>query len=131
MFFTTDLSGNDITLEEETSKHIVQVLRMAEGEHLLFTDGKGQIVEAEITNPHRKHAAIKILTRRFIEKPSRPVTIAISLLKNASRFEWFLEKATELGTAGIIPMICERTEKQKFRSDRLQNICVSAMLQSL
>jgi 16S rRNA (uracil1498-N3)-methyltransferase len=58
------------------------------------------------------------------------VTIAISLIKNNSRFEWFLEKAAELGVSKIIPLICERTEKQHFRVDRMQQILTSAMLQS-
>jgi 16S rRNA (uracil1498-N3)-methyltransferase len=56
--------------------------------------------------------------------------IAISLIKNRDRFEWFLEKATEIGVTAIIPLICERTEKEKFRFDRMQGICISAMLQS-
>jgi len=60
----------------------------------------------------------------------KKVAIAISLTKNASRFEWFLEKATEIGVSEIIPMICERTEKEKFRFDRMQGIVISAMLQS-
>ena len=54
----------------------------------------------------------------------------MSLLKNSNRFEWFLEKATEIGVAEVIPLLCERTEKQHFRYDRMKNICVSAMLQS-
>jgi 16S rRNA (uracil1498-N3)-methyltransferase len=58
------------------------------------------------------------------------VTVAISLLKNASRFEWFLEKATEIGVSGIVPLLCERTEKEHARIDRLRSILVSAMLQS-
>jgi 16S rRNA (uracil1498-N3)-methyltransferase len=58
------------------------------------------------------------------------VSIAISLIKNNSRFEWFLEKATEIGVSEIIPLICERTEKQNFRLDRMKTILVSAMLQS-
>ena len=58
------------------------------------------------------------------------ITIAMSLLKNSSRFEWFLEKATEIGITEIVPLICERTERQHFRLDRLKQIVVSAMLQS-
>lgn len=59
------------------------------------------------------------------------VTLGISPLKNASRFEWFLEKATEIGINRILPLMCERTEKEQFRLDRLTNILVSAMLQSM
>jgi 16S rRNA (uracil1498-N3)-methyltransferase len=62
--------------------------------------------------------------------PERRVSIAISPLKNASRFEWFLEKATEIGVSEIIPLMSERTERQQLRQERLQNILVSAMLQS-
>ncbi len=58
------------------------------------------------------------------------VQIALSLLKNTSRFEWFLEKATELGVSEIIPLKCARTEKQQFRMERLQGILESAMIQS-
>ncbi|HEU0064363.1 MAG TPA: RsmE family RNA methyltransferase, partial [Flavisolibacter sp.] len=64
-------------------------------------------------------------------KPVQPfVTIGISLIKNSSRFEWFLEKATEIGVNEILPMICERTEKEKFKSERMQQILINAMLQS-
>jgi 16S rRNA (uracil1498-N3)-methyltransferase len=62
--------------------------------------------------------------------PARSVSIAISPLKNASRFEWFLEKATEVGVTTIIPLLSERTERQHTRQERWQNILVSALLQS-
>jgi 16S rRNA (uracil1498-N3)-methyltransferase len=66
----------------------------------------------------------------YSAKSTRKISIAISLLKNTNRFEWFLEKATEIGISEIIPLICERTEKERFRYDRMQGICISAMLQS-
>ena len=62
--------------------------------------------------------------------PEKKTTIAVSLLKNASRFEWFLEKATEVGVTEIIPLICSRTEHTRFRFERMQQILISAMLQS-
>ena len=124
-----------IELDEDTSKHIVQVLRMKEGEKLNLTDGKGNLLITEITAAHKKHCLVKVIDSRFTpesfrDHDSRKITIAISLLKNANRFEWFLEKATELGVSEIIPLICERTEKEKFRYERMQGICISAMLQS-
>ena len=119
-----------IVLDEDTSKHIVQVLRMKEGEKLNLTDGKGNLLTAEIIDDHKKHCEVKIEGTRYKAQDTRKIIIAISLLKNSSRFEWFLEKATEVGINEIIPMICERTEKQKFREDRMQNILISAMLQS-
>jgi len=109
---------------------VVQVLRMKEGEKLNLTDGKGSLITAEVIDAHKKHCSVKIIDSQFTTYTSRKVTIAISLLKNTSRFEWFLEKATEIGVSEIIPLICERTEKQKFRYDRMKGICISAMLQS-
>lgn len=123
-------SQKEIVLDEDTSRHVVQVLRMKEGEKLNLTDGKGNLITAEIADAHKKHCSVRITDSRRTTHDSRKVTIAISLLKSTSRFEWFLEKATEIGVSEIIPLICERTEKQKFRYDRMKGICISAMLQS-
>jgi 16S rRNA (uracil1498-N3)-methyltransferase len=123
-------SQKEIVLDEDTSRHVVQVLRMKEGEKLNLTDGKGSLIRGEVIDAHKKHCSVKILDSQLTTYNSRKVTIAISLLKNSSRFEWFLEKATEIGVSEIIPLICERTEKQKFRFDRMKGICISAMLQS-
>jgi 16S rRNA (uracil1498-N3)-methyltransferase len=130
-----DASIKQIVLDEETSKHVVQVLRMKKGEKLNLTDGKGNLLRTEITDDHKKRCQVKIIDSRFTpdnyrDHDSRKITIAISLLKNSNRFEWFLEKATEIGIHEIVPLICKRTEKQKFRKDRMQNILISAMLQS-
>lgn len=123
-------SQKEIVLDEDTSRHVAQVLRMKKEEKLNLTDGKGNLVTAEIIDERKKHCTVKILDSRFTSHILRRITIAISLLKNTSRFEWFLEKATEIGVSEVIPLICERTEKQKFRYDRMKGICVSAMLQS-
>jgi 16S rRNA (uracil1498-N3)-methyltransferase len=131
-FYNQDLveSGNEYALNEETSKHVVQVLRMQPGEQLKLTDGKGTIVTAEITSNHKKACQVRNLSSTFSPAPVYPQAIAISLLKNAHRFEWFLEKATELGISEIFPLICSRTEKQHFRLDRMTGILTSSMLQS-
>lgn len=123
-------SQKEIVLDEETSKHIVQVLRMKEGERLNLTDGKGNLISCEIKDAHKKHCVVRIEGTRYKGQGTRKISIAISLLKNANRFEWFLEKTTEIGISEIIPLICERTEKEKFRWERMHSICTSAMLQS-
>lgn len=123
-------SKKEIVLDEDTSRHVVQVLRIKEGEKLNLTDGKGNLITAEVTDNHKKHCSVKVVGSRFTPQVPRKITMAISLLKNTNRFEWFLEKVTEIGISEIIPLICERTEKQKFRYDRMKGICVSAMLQS-
>ena len=119
-----------ITLHEETSKHVVQVLRMQEGEQLNLTDGKGNLLTTVITGAHKKHCVVKVQAASYKVQAERKTTVAVSLVKNASRFEWFLEKATEIGVTEIIPLLCERTERQHFRYDRMKGILVSAMLQS-
>jgi 16S rRNA (uracil1498-N3)-methyltransferase len=131
-FYIAEYSAGQkqIVLDEDTSRHVVQVLRMKEGEKLNLTDGKGNLLICEISDAHKKHCSVTILEIKSEKSKIKNITIAISLLKNTSRFEWFLEKATEIGVSEIIPLICQRTEKQKFRYDRMKQICVSAMLQS-
>jgi 16S rRNA (uracil1498-N3)-methyltransferase len=125
-----DATQQLITLNEETSKHVVQVLRMQVGEQLNLTDGKGSLLTVAITDAHKKHCVVKTQATSYKPQAARKTTIAVSLVKNASRFEWFLEKATEIGITEIVPLLCERTERQHFRFDRMKGILVSAMLQS-
>ncbi|MEI9956461.1 MAG: 16S rRNA (uracil(1498)-N(3))-methyltransferase [Ferruginibacter sp.] len=125
-----DLTTTTVVLDEDTSKHIVQVLRMKNGEQLQLTNGKGVLFTATITDDNRKKCGVKILTTDHRPQTTKNITIAISLVKNNTRFEWFLEKATEIGVTEIIPLLCERTEKTAFKMERMKSILVSAMLQS-
>jgi len=131
-FYLSSYSPGDveITLDEDNSRHVVQVLRMQKGQQLQLTDGCGWLLTAAILDDHKKKCLVRVEAADLQPARARKVTVALSLLKNASRFEWFLEKATEIGVTGIVPLLCERTEKQHFRLDRMQNILVSAMLQS-
>ena len=131
-FYKEDLitSSTDVVLDEASSKHIVQVLRMQNGEQLQLTNGKGDLFNTEISDNNRKRCSVKTL-QTTNHKPQTPnITIAISPVKNTTRFEWFLEKATEIGVTEIIPLVCNRTEKTVFKFDRMKSILVSAMLQS-
>ncbi len=130
LFYAENISQDELMLNEENSKHVAQVLRMDNGEKIQLTDGKGTMADAIITDNHKKKCAVHLTGRTFEPEREKKVTIAISLLKNAARFEWFLEKATELGIAEVVPLLCERTEKQHFRFDRMNGILISAMLQS-
>ncbi len=125
-----DASAADVILDEDTSKHVVQVLRMQNGENLQLTNGRGDLFIAEITDNNRKKCTVKMIQTTNYKPQTTNVSIAISLIKNTSRFEWFLEKATELGVSEIIPLVCERTEKTAFKQERMNSILVSAMLQS-
>jgi 16S rRNA (uracil1498-N3)-methyltransferase len=129
-FYTFSRVAEEFTLNYPSSRHIVQVLRMRQGEQLVLTDGRGLQAIATILDPNKKHCRVRISQKTFREPDARRISIALSLLKNANRFEWFLEKATELGIWEIIPLKCSRTEKQQFRRERMQSIVESAMVQS-
>jgi len=125
-----DPSQREIILDEDTSRHIIQVLRMKTGERINLTDGKGSLLTTSITGDHKKHCTVRVEETNYGPPATGKIVIGISLIKNPGRFEWFLEKATEIGVTEIIPLICERTEKLKFRIERMKGICISAMLQS-
>lgn len=131
-FFEENLSAgiSDFELSEEAARHIAQVLRMREGEELLLTNGNGLEVRAILRHVERKKVLASFVDSTNHLVREQEVAIAISLLKNESRFEWFLEKATEIGVAKIYPIICRRTERKFMRMSRMKNILVSAMLQS-
>jgi 16S rRNA (uracil1498-N3)-methyltransferase len=103
---------------------------MGIGDSLRLADGAGRIAGAVIIDDHKKKCAVRIEKIDHEEKPALQHTIAIALVKNNTRFEWFLEKVAELGISRVVPLITSRTEKQHFRFDRMHGILVSAMLQS-
>ena len=123
------LSGN-FFLSEESSKHIVQVLRMNEGEEINITNGKGELLTSSVVIANKRKTEVTITNRISSPRSNQKIAIAISSIKNNNRFEWFLEKATEIGVSEIILLICNRTEKNSMKRDRMHNIIVSAMLQS-
>jgi len=117
-------------LSEGSSRHISQVLRMQEGEQILTTNGKGYSFKCQIISANKKKTEVKIIEKEFLPSTITKTTIAISLIKNRTRFEWFIEKATEIGVNAIIPLLCKRTENAHFKKERLVAIMTSAMLQS-
>ena len=132
LFFAENIEANDslVTLDEGNSKHILQVLRMRKGDKLRLTDGKGNIITGSIAEEQKKICIVSIKEQVLQASLPYKSTIAISLIKNAARYEWFLEKAVEAGINNVIPLLCERTEKTYFRYDRMRQIMISAMLQS-
>jgi 16S rRNA (uracil1498-N3)-methyltransferase len=126
----TEPDNGMLLLDEDNSRHVVSVLRMQEGESLHLTDGKGSLLTAGIAQAHKKKCRVSITGTAYTLPPSKKISIGISLVKNPVRFEWFLEKATEIGITDIVPLLCSRTEKQHFRQDRMKNVLISAMLQS-
>lgn len=131
-FYAPDLSKDSVApgLEEETMRHMVQVLRMKVGDGLMLTNGKGLHAVAEISSTSKKACTVSVNAVEEILPVEHRVTIAISPLKNPSRFEWFLEKAAENGVTAVVPLICHRTERQHIKKERWNSILLSAMLQS-
>lgn len=123
--------GQPVTLDETTARHVIQVLRMQQGEAVQLTNGEGILWTATIKEVGKKLCVVSVEKEEKQERlTGRLVGVAISPTKNTSRFEWFLEKATELGIAEIFPLLTQRTERAHFRYDRLTQILISAMLQS-
>ena len=118
------------TLSETSSKHCVQVLRMDVGEQIDITNGQGGLFHATIQVAHKKNAVVSITTSTQTDPPKQKLQLGISLLKNAVRLEWLIEKATEIGVTSITPLVCERTIHERFKTERMQQIIQSAMIQS-
>ena len=132
LFYAPDIVPPEYTLSEEESKHCIRVLRMACGEELHITDGRGNLYRCEIVddNPKRCRVRVRDTNSEFGKLPYR-LTMAVAPTKNIERFEWFLEKATEVGVSEIVPLLCERSERRALKIERAERVVVSAMKQSL
>jgi 16S rRNA (uracil1498-N3)-methyltransferase len=124
-----DLS-EEIRLDEATAKHIFQVLRMKAGEQLMLTDGKGRSALLSILKAEKKDGVFRTLNVESHATRTAKLHLAVAFTKNASRNEWLLEKAVELGVTSILPLSSDRSERQHFRYDRWRNILTSALIQS-
>ncbi len=132
LFYTTNIQSDLAYFNEEEARHIVQVLRHQVGDTLHFVDGLGTYYQGEIIEARKKKCTLSILHREPAYKQRNfKLQIAIAPTKNISRYEWFLEKATEIGIDQIIPIQCERSERSRLRLDRLEKVLLSAMKQSL
>lgn len=131
LFYAPDIAST-LTLPEEESQHCVQVLRAAAGEQILITDGVGTLYHAAVTNPHRKHCEVSLLSDERPEPLHEGyVHIAIAPTKNIDRLEWMIEKCTEMGVDEITPLLCRHSERKTVNEERLRKIMVSAAKQSL
>jgi len=134
LFYNKDLTTNNsqFTFDKTESRHIVRVLRKKEGDTLQITNGLGYVFNAQVILANDKSCTVKILNNSLITKPWKyNLHVAIAPTKNNDRFEWFLEKATEIGIDQITPIICERSERKVIKLDRLKKIIESAAKQSI
>ena len=133
LFYLPNLNKESKSAEfsKEESKHIFKVLRKNVGDDINITNGKNLFFEAKITSISKNNCEVKILNIKTKDKINYKLHVAISLLKSNDRFEWFLEKASEIGISEITPLICDRSERKFINENRLQKVLVSAMKQSL
>lgn len=131
MFYCPDIQ-NSKSLPEDESRHAIRVLRLQSGDDIDIVDGVGGLYKAVITNPHPKHCEFEIKkTIQGFDKKDYNLHIAIAPTKNIDRFEWFVEKCTEIGIDEITPIICRFSERKIVKLERIKKIIVSAAKQSL
>lgn len=132
IFYKPGISGEEVILDEQESRHCIKVLRMAVGGRVRLVDGEGGSYDAAISVADAKHCRLKITgSEKDFGKQNFHLHIAIAPTKNIERFEWFLEKATEIGISEITPVAAENSERKVVNHDRLKKIMVSAIKQSL
>lgn len=133
LFYNPNINekATSFVFDKEESKHIVKVLRKKEGDILMVTNGLGFLFTTEITLASDSKCTVKINTFERQEPPKYRLHLAVAPTKMNERYEWFLEKATEIGLQEITPIICEHSERKVIKTDRFQKILESAMKQSL
>lgn len=133
LFYNPDIneSTKEFSFSKEESNHIVKVLRKNMGDTLYITNGNGWLFTAEITLADIKKCLVRIIDKSLQPKKNYQLHLAVAPTKMNDRYEWFLEKATEIGIDTITPIICDHSERKIVKTDRFEKILQSAMKQSL
>lgn len=133
LFYHPALENNtsEFTFPADESRHIAKVLRKSSGDILQITNGRGGLYQAEIVHPDHKKCVAKIISAHTDPPSPYRLHIVVAPTKLNDRFEWFLEKATEIGVHEITPIICDRSERKVIKMDRMEKVVLSAMKQSL
>jgi len=129
-FFTDQIKGQIIHLQEDEARHCSKVLRMQVGDEIHALDGQGNRYTATIQSLTKKE--VQAIISNVAKEPPNDYSIhlAIAPTKNIGRLEWFLEKVCELGVTSISPILCQRSERKLIKQDRLQKIIMAAAKQS-
>ena len=117
-------------LPNEESKHAIKVLRLQTADLLAITNGEGDIFTAKIIIPNQKKCEIQILEHEHFEPRSHKVHLIVAPTKLNDRYEWMLEKMTEMGVDEITPIICHHSERKVLKIERMERIIISAVKQS-
>lgn len=119
-----------VTFDTFESKHIVKVLRRKTGDELQITNGKGLFLFATITHNDPKACSAEVSRYKKIHPTKHRLHLAVAPTKMNDRYEWFLEKATEIGVHEITPILCDRSERKTIKTERYEKVIQSAMKQS-
>ena len=128
---TLNSTNTSFVFDKEESKHIVKVLRKKENDILFVTNGLGFLFETKIKIASDSKCTVEIVSFQQQEQPKFNLHLAVAPTKMNERYEWFLEKATEIGIQEITPIICEHSERKVIKTERFLKIIESAMKQSL
>ncbi|WP_179020108.1 16S rRNA (uracil(1498)-N(3))-methyltransferase [Winogradskyella forsetii] len=133
LFYNPNISETttSFNFDKDESRHIAKVLRKKAGDVLHITNGKGWLFTAEITLAEQKNCRVSITSKSFQPKRNFNLHLAVAPTKMNDRYEWFLEKATEMGIETITPIICDHSERKVVKTERFEKIIQSAMKQSL
>jgi 16S rRNA (uracil1498-N3)-methyltransferase len=133
LFYNSNINSNtqNFSFSKEESMHLSKVLRKNPGDIIQITNGLGWLFEAEITSNHSKSSTANIISAKYYEPKPYQIHIAVAPTKMNDRFEWFLEKATEIGVNSITPIICDNSERRIIKTERFEKILIAAMKQSL
>ncbi|MEW4922656.1 16S rRNA (uracil(1498)-N(3))-methyltransferase [Algibacter sp. 2305UL17-15] len=133
LFYSQDINqdSSDFSFSREESKHIVKVLRKSIGDELHITNGKGWLFTAKISFISNNKCTAGIISKVKHPKKDYKLHLAVAPTKMNDRYEWFLEKATEIGIDSITPIICDHNERKVIKPERFERILQSAMKQSL
>ncbi len=133
LFYNPEITeaSKDIIFDKEESRHISKVLRKKEGDTLNLTNGKGFFFKVELTFTSPKQCVAKVITLEKQTPLPYYLHLAVAPTKLNDRYEWFLEKATEIGVSEITPIICDHSERKVIKQERFDKKIRSAMKQSL
>jgi 16S rRNA (uracil1498-N3)-methyltransferase len=127
---TINETTEHFTFDREESKHIIKVLRKKDGDILFVTNGLGYLFKTKITLASDSKCTVQMVSFEIKAPSSFKLHLAVAPTKMNDRYEWFLEKATEIGIQEITPIICDRSERKVINNDRFEKIILSAMKQS-
>ena len=132
LFYTPNINSEIYILDQDESRHCLKVLRLKIGDEIFLTDGKGNLFNCELIDDNPKKCTVRVVDiQKEYEKRKVRIHMAVAPTKNISRFEWFLEKATEIGVDEITPIASEHSERKIIKPERLKKVITAALKQSL